>query len=126
YVKIAAAGTSKIDGLWKLDSAYSVKNNIITDQLEVQYKIFWLGHFMFVHRYPLDDTKTRFKNGFGYGTFSLKNDTLNEEEDITSHAILLNHQFAIKIDFRGNDEYKQVITDPKTGELSVEVYKRMQ
>ncbi|HVS93135.1 MAG TPA: hypothetical protein VHE59_13925 [Mucilaginibacter sp.] len=125
YSKVASSGTSKMDGLWKLDSSYIVKNTGITNQKEVQYKIFWGGHFMFVHRYPLNNGAV-FKNGFGYGTFSLKNDTLSEEEDITSHAILLNHQFAIKIDFRGNDEYKQVITDPKTGDKSVEVYKRMQ
>jgi hypothetical protein len=125
YTRVSSTDTGKMDGLWKLDSAYTVKGKDTTNQGEVQYKIFWGGHFMFLHRYPLQNANGKFKNGFGYGSFSLKNDTLSEEENITSHAILLNHRFSIKIDFKGNNEYRQVITDAKTGEQSVEVYRRM-
>jgi len=125
YSKLPSSDTSKLDGVWKLDSNYIVKGKDTTRSHEAQYKAFWGGHFMFVHRYPLDNTNTRYKNGFGYGDFSLKSDTLSETEEMTSHAALLNHHFAIKITFNGNDEYSQVITNAKTNEQSVEIYRRL-
>ncbi|HVV55406.1 MAG TPA: hypothetical protein VHC47_08785, partial [Mucilaginibacter sp.] len=126
YSKVPSASTSKIDGLWLLDSAYSVKGKDTTVEHEVQYKIYWGGHFLFVHRYRVIPQSPVFKNGFGYGTFSLENDTLSEEDDLTNHAVLLNRQFAIKINFRSENEYTQVITDDQTGERSVEVYKKIE
>lgn len=125
YTKIASSGTSTLDGVWKLDSAYTVKGKDTIKQTEVQFKAFWGGHFIFVHRYSLDNTKTNFKNGFGYGDFTFKNDTLSEEDSLTNHTVLLNKQFAIKIDMHGSDQYRQVIHDAKTGEQSVEVYRRL-
>ena len=125
YTKLPASDTSKLDGVWKLDSTYTIKGKDTTKSHEVQFKAFWGGHFIFVHRYALDNTNTRYKNGFGYGDFSLKSDTLSEMENITSHAALLNRQFAIKITFKGNDEYSQVINNTKNNERSVEIYKRL-
>lgn len=126
YTQLPTAPASKIDGLWKLDKAYMVTGKDTVKHSENQYKAFWGGHFMFVHRYPLDNTNTRYKNGFGYGEFSLGNDnTLSEKEEITSHAALLGRSFAIRINFNGDDEYSQVITDAKTGSQSVEIYRRL-
>jgi len=125
YHKLPPADTAMLDGVWKLDSNYTIKGKDKIIGSEVQFKAFWGGHFMFVHRYPLDNTNTKFKNGFGYGDFSLKNDTLSESEQLTSHAALMGRTFAIKITFKGNDEYSQVITDSKSGEQSVEIYKRL-
>ncbi|MBS1529449.1 MAG: hypothetical protein JSU01_04005 [Bacteroidetes bacterium] len=125
YTQLPTTDTSKMDGVWKLDQAYYVKGKDTTKSNEVQYKAFWGGHFMFVHRYPVDNTGTKFKNGFGYGDFSLKNDTLSENEQLTSHSTLMGRSFAIRITFNGPDEYSQVITDKGTGEQSVEVYRRL-
>jgi hypothetical protein len=125
YTQLPFADTSKLDGLWKLDASYILRGKDTVKQPEIQYKVFWNGHFMFVHRYPLDNTSTRYKNGFGYGDFNLKNDTLSETEHLTSHPALMDRQFAIKITFKGDDEYSQVITDPKAGEQSVEIYRRI-
>ena len=125
YTQLPSNGTSKIDGVWKLDKAYYVKGKDTTRQAEVQFKTFWGGHFMFVHRYPADNTNTKYKNGFGFGEFTLKNDTLSETEQVTSHPTLMGRSFAIKINFNGNDEYSQIITDVKTGSQSVEIYRRL-
>jgi len=125
YTQLPGSDTSKLDGVWKLDKFYTVKGKDTTKSNEVQYKAFWGGHFMFIHRYPLDAAATKFKNGFGYGDFSLKNDTLSESEQLTSHATLMGRSFAIKITFNGADEYSQVITDKGTGDRSVEVYRRL-
>jgi len=125
YTQLPATGTSKIDGLWKLDKAYIVKGKDTTKQGETQFKAFWGGHFLFVHRYPVANNAAKYKNGFGYGEFSLKNDTLSETEQITSHSTLMGRTFSIKINFKSDDEYSQVITDNQTGEQSVEIYIRL-
>ncbi len=125
YHKLSSVDTSMLDGVWKLDAAYTVKGKDTVKEKETQYKAFWGGHFMFVHRYPLDAAATKYKNGFGYGDFSLKTDTLTESEQLTSHATLMGRTYSIKITFKDKDEYSQVITDAKTNEQSVEIYKRM-
>ena len=126
YSKIPASDTSFLDGLWKLDRTFWVKGKDTTKQNETQFKIFWGGHFMFIHRYPLDQAATKFKNGFGYGTFSFKNDTLSEEDEMSSHSVLVGRKFSIKITLNGNDEYSQMIKDSKTGETTTEIYRRVQ
>lgn len=125
YTQLPTIDSTKLDGVWKLDKAYYVKGKDTTKTTEVQYKTFWRGHFMFIHRYPQDAANTKFKNGFGYGDFSLKSDTLSESEQLTSHPTLMGRSFAIKITFNGDDEYSQIITDKSTGEQSVEVYRRL-
>lgn len=121
------ADTSILDGLWKLDKNFWVKGKDTTKGNETQYKIFWEGHFMFVHRYPLTGgANATFKNGFGYGTFSFKSDTLTEEEENSSHSVLVGRKFSIKITLKGRDEYSQVIDDPKAGEQTTEIYRRVQ
>jgi hypothetical protein len=125
YTKLPATGTSVLDGVWNLDKVYWVKGKDTLRQHENQFKIFWGGHFMFIHRYPLNAVGTEYKNGFGYGTFSLKDDTLSEEDEMSSHAVLVGRKFSIKITFNGNDEYSQVINDSKTNEQTTEIYKRL-
>jgi hypothetical protein len=125
YTKLPSSDTSFLDGVWKLDRTFWVKGKDTLKQNETQFKIFWGGHFMFIHRYPLDKAATKFKNGFGYGTFSFKQDTLTEEDEMSSHAVLVNRRFAIRIKFNGNDEYSQVINDPKAHEQTTEIYRRV-
>lgn len=127
YTRVAGSDTSVMDGLWKLDKVFWVKGKDTTRSNEIQFKIFQGGHFMFVHRYPLTEGgKSIFKNGFGYGTFSFKSDTLTEEEEWSSHPALVGHSFSIKISMKGKDEYSQVIDDKKAGEQTTEIYKRVQ
>jgi hypothetical protein len=125
YSKLPAADTSVLDGVWKLDKTFWVKGKDTTREKETQYKIFWGGHFMFIHRYPLDAAATKYKNGFGYGNFSLKDGMLNEEDEMSSHTMLLNRKFAIQITFNGPDEYSQVINDSKSDIQTTEIYKRL-
>jgi len=125
YMQLPTTDSTRLDGVWKLDKAFYVKGKDTTRATEVQYKTFWRGHFMFIHRYPLDAANTKYKNGFGYGNFSLKTDTLSETEQLTSHATLMGRSFQIRIAFNGDDEYSQIIKDPKTGDQSVEIYRRL-
>jgi hypothetical protein len=125
YIKLPVTGASNLDGTWELDKVFWVKGKDTLRQHETQFKVFWRGHFMFIHHYPINALGTDYKNGFGYGTFSLKNNTLNEEDKMSSHSVLLNRKFVIKITFNGKDKYSQVTEDPKTKEQTTEVYKRL-
>ncbi len=125
YTRLPTTDSTVLDGLWKLDKTFWLKGTDTLKQNETQYKVFWRGHFMFIHRYPADQAATKFKNGFGYGSFSLKSDTLSEEDEMSSHSQLLHRKFAIAITFNGNDEYSQVIHDSKTGEVTTEIYRRI-
>ncbi|MFA6087652.1 hypothetical protein [Mucilaginibacter sp.] len=124
YKRFAPADTSVLDGLWKMEKTYTIKGKDTIPTDVTQYKIFWAGHFTFIHRLPRNPEKTRFKNGFGTGIFSFRNDTLREEEVISNYALLRGHKFAIKITLNGRDEYTQVINSATNGQ-SVEIYKRV-
>jgi hypothetical protein len=124
YKKFAPADTSILDGLWKLEKAYTIKGKDTIPTDLTQYKIFWEGHFTFIHRLPRNPEKTRFKNGFGTGTFTFKDDMLREEEVTSNYALLRGHKFAIKIKLNGRDEYTQVINSATNGQ-SVEIYRRV-
>jgi hypothetical protein len=126
YTKLPGGDSSKLDGLWKMNKAYLVKGKDTVNLRSTQYKIFWRGYFIFLHRYPLDKEETKFKYGFGYGPFTFKNNMLSEQEQITNFADLLNQKFNVKIAFKDNNEYTQIITDPKTNQQSVEIYSRVE
>lgn len=125
YAKPPTTGPSSLDGTWVLDNGFRIKGKDTLRLHETPFIVFWGGHCMFIHHYPVNALQTDYKNGFGYGTFSLKNDTLKEEYKMSSHAVLLNRKFVIKIAFNGQDEYSQVFEDPETKEQTTEIYKRL-
>jgi len=124
YIKVPTGDSSVLDGLWKLDKTYSVKGKDTTKQHVKQFKIFWRGYFMFIHRYAADTAATKFQYGFGYGPFSFKDNILNEEDQISNYPALLGQKFAIKVTLNG-DELTQVLSDTKTKEQTTEIYSRV-
>lgn len=124
YNKLKPASESRLDGLWKMERTYTIKGVDTTETKVKQYKLYWMGHFIFIHRFPQDSLETRYKNGFGTGVFTLKNDTLREEEQKSNYSLLRGHRFAIKISLNGDDEYTQVINSARNGR-SVEIYRRV-
>jgi hypothetical protein len=123
YALLPATGISALDGVWEMNKVFWVKGKDTTHQKQTQFKLFWHGHFMFIHRYPTNGTG--YKNGFGYGTFALTNNSLTEKEELSSHAALVNRSFAIRVAFNGKNAYTQVTTDPQTGIQTTEVYERL-
>jgi len=124
YIKVPSTGTSVLDGAWELNKLYSVKGNDTTMQRETQFKMFWQGHFMFIHRYPVDPVGTQYKNGFGYGQFALKNNTLDETVEMASHQDLVNKNLIIHVKLKTN-EYTEEFNDPKTNLQTIKIYKRI-
>jgi hypothetical protein len=124
YIKLAPGDTTKLDGLWKMERTYTIRGKDTAETKVKQYKVYWAGHFIFIHRFPLDSTDKKFRNGFGTGVFTLRNDTLREVEQNSNYSLLRGRNFAIKIKFNGRDEYTQVINSATNGR-SVEIYKRV-
>jgi hypothetical protein len=125
YTRLPAGDTSKLDGLWKMEKAYILKGKDTVKQENTQYKIFWGGHFLYIHSLPIDKAATKFKSGFGFGTFNLNDNMITEQDQMSNDTGVLNHKFAVKTTFNGNDEYTQVIDDTKHNQQSVEIYKRV-
>lgn len=125
YSKLPSNGTSKLDGLWKMVKAYILTAKDTVNQQNTQYKIFWGGHFLYIHSLPIDKAATKFKSGFGFGAFSFKGNTITEQDQMSNDPVVFNHKFNVKTTFNGNDEYTQVIDDPKNNQQSVEIYKRV-
>jgi hypothetical protein len=124
YKKFPPADSSALDGLWKMEKTYTIKGKDTIPTDVTQYKIFWGGHFIFVHRFAQNKEKTIFKNGFGTGVFTFSNDTLREEEQISNYRLLQGNKFTVKVTMNGHDEYTQVINSATNGQ-SVEIYKRV-
>jgi hypothetical protein len=124
YKKLPAGDTTKLDGLWKMERTYTIRGKDTVESRVKQYKIYWGGHFIFIHRFPLDSTEKKFRNGFGTGVFTLRNDTLREVEKNSNYSLLRGNSFAIKITLNVNDEYTQVINSATNGR-SVEIYRRV-
>ncbi|HTD41506.1 MAG TPA: hypothetical protein VK671_12845, partial [Mucilaginibacter sp.] len=103
---------------------YRVKGRDTSVQHETKFKVFWGGHCMFIHRYPVNAVGSQYKDGFGYGTFSLKNNVLTEKEKMAVPVDLADREFNSKVTLN-NKEYTQVFADPKTEEQTTEVYKRL-
>jgi hypothetical protein len=116
--------SSALDGLWKLDKIYSVKGKDTVNEQVTQFKIFWKGSFMLINRSPVDKASTKFNYGYGSGTFSIKDNKLNEEVQMSSNAPMYNHKWTFDFTMKGNDELTQVMTDPKTNMQYTEIYKR--
>jgi len=125
YSKTPSGDTTRLDGLWKMTKSYLVTGKDTLKKVVTQYKIFQGGNFLFAGRYLVDKTANKFKNNFGYGSFSLNGSNLIEENTIASDVSALNHKFNIKIAFTGNDEYTQVISDAKNNQQSIETYDRI-
>jgi hypothetical protein len=125
YTRLTTGDSSKLDGLWKMGETIYVKGKDTSKVPVTQYKIFWGGHFLFAGRYPTDKTATKFKSTFGYGSFDLKGNDLSEEDQISNSTTVLNHKFKIKITFKGDAEYTQVIDDEKNQQQTIETYKRV-
>jgi hypothetical protein len=125
YGKETPGDTTKLDGLWKMSKSYLVSGKDTTKKEVTQYKIFQGGHFLFAGRYLVDKTSNKFKNNFGYGSFSLSGGDLVEENTLSSDASALTHKFNIKISFTSDNEYTQVISDAKSNQQSIETYSRV-
>ena len=124
YVKIQAAGSSELDGVWKQTKNLVVKGKDTTDATFNEYKIYHAGNFMWATRYLVDTTKKEYKNAVGHGTFRLNKEALTEQLEHTNLSGITG-KYDIKIKFNGKDEYTQETADAKSKSVGFKTYQRV-
>lgn len=120
YVGIASA--SSLEGVWKQVKAYNVSGSDTVPIEMTQYKTYCAGHFMYGQTYL--DALGKVHTGMGFGDFEIRGDHQVREVVKTSSYNTAGQVFDIDIEFNGQDEFTQTISEP-TGEKYVEVYQRV-
>ena len=88
-----------------------------------EYKVYNAGHFMWATKVTDTASKKEVKY-VGHGTFTLNNDALTENLDL-SNIPGANHKYEIKLKFNGADEYTQETADTAAKKVNFKTYKRI-
>ncbi len=124
YTRVSTPNKSDLDGLWEQSKVLSVKGSDTTSMQYKQYKMYQDGHFVFVHQYPNSETG-KVSNGFGYGTFKLNGNSLEETNSLSNYTSLIGIPISISISMDGKDVYSQTIVDTAQKVTTIEYYKRI-
>ncbi len=124
YTKVNTTGTSALDGIWHQTKTLVVKGKDTSDQTYNEYKVYSGGHFMWATKYMSDSATKKMASLVGHGTFTLNNESLTENLDLSNRAGI-NGKYDIKIKFNGPDEYTQETVDTATKSVGFKTYKRI-
>ena len=124
YTTVSTTGTSALDGIWQQTKSMDVKDGKDTVVGTYnEYKVYNAGHFMWATKYN-DTAAKKMVNMVGHGTFTLNNDALTEQLDMSSRAGITG-KYAIKLKFNGADEYTQETADTVKKTVNFKTYKRI-
>jgi hypothetical protein len=123
YTTVATSGTSALDGIWHQTKTILIKGKDTTDQTYNEYKAYNAGHFMWATKYT-DTTTKKVSNLVGHGTFTLNNNDLTEQLDISNVKGAVG-KYNIKLKFNGADEYTQETADTVAKTVNFKTYKRV-
>ena len=124
YTRVSTPNKSELDGLWEQSKVVTVKGADTTSTQYKQYKMYQDGYFLFVHQYPNTETG-KVNNGFGFGTFKLNGNSLEEKNSLSNYTSLIGLPISISISMDGNDAYSQKIVDTAQKVTTIEYYKRV-
>lgn len=124
YTKVDTKGSSALDGIWQQTKNLVVKGKDTADKTYNEYKVYSAGHFMWATRYMSDSASKKMMNEVGHGTFTLNNDALTEQLDISNLKGVVG-KYDIKIKFNGSDEYTQETADTANKTVVFKTYKRI-
>lgn len=124
YSTITANGNSALDGVWHQTKNLVVNGKDTVDQTYNEYKVYQMGHFMWGARYLADTTKNTYEKLVGHGTFTLNNESLTENLDMSSRKSITG-KYNIIVTFNGPDEYTQKTADTSTHIVGFKTYKRI-
>lgn len=125
YVTIPSTGPSPLDGAWEQTHAITITGNDTTTVQQKHFKVYQGGHFMFVHRYPVDSAGTKFSNGFGFGTFTMDGESVIETNSLSNYSFILQKPITVTVKLNGTDAFVQTIADTANKSISMEYFKRV-
>lgn len=123
YTTVASTGTSALDGIWHQTKTVLIKGKDTTNQTYNEYKVYHAGHFMWATKYTDTATK-KVSNLVGHGTFTVNNNDLTEQLDISNVKGAVG-KYNIKLKFNGADEYTQETADTVAKTVNFKTYKRI-
>jgi hypothetical protein len=123
YTTVASTGTSPLDGIWHQTKTILISGKDTADKTYNEYKVYNGGHFMWATKYTDEATKKEV-NLVGHGTFTLNNESLTEQLDMSSRKDILG-KYDIKVKFNGPDEYTQETADTVAKTVNFKTYKRL-
>lgn len=124
YTRVSTPSKSDLDGLWQQTKVLTVKGTDTTSMEYKQYKMYQDGYFLFVHQYPNAATG-KSSNGFGYGSFKLSGNSLEETNSLSNYKSLIGVPISISISLDGKDAYSQTLVDTTQKVTTIEYYKRV-
>jgi hypothetical protein len=124
YTTVPASGTSALDGVWKQTKTLVVTGTDTVDKTYNEYKVYSAGHFMWATSYLSDTAANKTTKLVGHGTFTLNNDALTEQLDL-SNMKGITGKYDIKVKFNGADEYTQETADTTNKSVGFKTYKRI-
>lgn len=124
YTTVSTSGTSALDGIWHQTKSMDVKDGKDTVVGTYnEYKVYNAGHFMWATKFTDTATK-KVSNYVGHGTFTVNNDALTEQLDISNVRGAMG-KYSIKLKFNGADEFTQETADTAKKTVNFKTYKRI-
>ncbi len=124
YTKVQTIGESALDGIWHQTKNLVVSGKDTADKTYNEYKVYSAGHFMWATKYMSDSATKKMTTIVGHGTFTLNNDALTEQLDLSSLKGAVG-KYDIKVKFNGADEYTQETADSAAKTVGFKTYKRI-
>jgi len=123
YENIGKKETNSIDGAWKMGKSWWVKGKDSTVNTSVQFKVYYMGHFIWGHTW--EDSTKKTHTGIGFGTFTMNGtDKITEKLPVSTYADARNKDYVIELAMNGADAFTQTIVN-KDSSRQVEMYTRL-
>jgi hypothetical protein len=122
YRLINESGTSDLDGVWEQTSFVNITGSDTTVIRNKQFKIYKGGYFMWIHYYPTDNQDSSYRKGYGYGRFTLKDNTVTEILSASNYREIIGAP--ISVNYRLNNDKELMLTYNDGISVTTETYKR--
>lgn len=123
FKKMPGSKSSEIDGAWELvrfENITGADTSIIQNK---QYKVYQDGHLLWVHRYPSHSVNKQFQTGYGFGLFSIKDNTITETITSSNYKEIIEAPVTVSFNLVDKD---QLLLESGDGiSITKETYRRV-
>jgi hypothetical protein len=123
YKMIPMGSATELDGVWEQVSFINIIGTDTTIIRNRQFKIYQGRHFMWIHRYPADSANQKFNKGYGFGTFTIKDNSISEILTASNYKEIINAPITVSYTLNGTDELFLTFNDGNS--ITTETYRRL-
>ncbi|HSF45046.1 MAG TPA: hypothetical protein VLA58_03520 [Chitinophagaceae bacterium] len=122
YRALPESAASELDGVWEQIAFVNIAGRDTTVIRNKQFKIYKGGHFMWIHYYPAGTRESGFKKGYGFGRFTLKDNTVTEIISASNYREIIGAP--ISVNYTLNRDNELLLTFDDGVSVTTETYKR--